>query len=516
MDLPLRKAYGMELSNRTLYQQQLFEQQKNIANSNVSLQPFHPLQQQTFQFTGTETQKPLHSIPIPDFDMDIIDDPISVSPSEPHQFQPPQFQQHQPQFQQQPPQFQPPQFQQHQPQFQQQLPQFQQQPPQFQPPQFQPPQFQQHQPQFQQQPHQFQQQPPQFQQQPHQFQQQPPQFQQQPPQFQQSQQHQPQQPQFQQSQQHQPQQPQFQQSQQPQFQQSQQHQPQQPQFQQHQPQLQQPQLQQPQLQQPQLQQHQPQQPQPKQHQLQQHQLQQHQLQQHQPQFQQPQSQPPQFQQHQPQEQFAQQYHSAKPSDMKALQPPHQQQKPIQHMYQTISSHRPQSQPLRPHFSPLTQTVVAPINQEHQLIYKAFEIYFNNPTFTKTNDTSDSYSLYYARVTCMLAEFRYLIVVTDQDQAPMGTNVSLSDLQWKSFQLRTLSKEVKAPEITYKKENNGVFDDDIQLLKRDKTENKVLYQCVHNPLIVELLPTKKGSVHDYPEKATLEAAMDTFQCVIYFT
>ena len=117
---------------------------------------------------------------------------------------------------------------------------------------------------------------------------------------------------------------------------------------------------------------------------------------------------------------------------------------------------------------------------------------------------------------MLAEFRYLIVVTDQDQVPMGTNVSLSDLQWKSFQLRTLSKEVKAPEITYKKENNGVFDDDIQLVKRDKTENKVVYQCVHNPLIVELLPTKKGSVHDYPEKATLEAAMDTFQCVIYFT
>ena len=68
-----------------------FEQQKNIANSNVSLQPFHPLQQQTFQFTGTETQKPLHSIPIPDFDMDIIDDPITVSPSQP--FQPQQLQQ---------------------------------------------------------------------------------------------------------------------------------------------------------------------------------------------------------------------------------------------------------------------------------------------------------------------------------------------------------------------------------------------------------------------------------------
>ena len=93
---------------------------------------------------------------------------------------------------------------------------------------------------------------------------------------------------------------------------------------------------------------------------------------------------------------------------------------------------------------------------------------------------------------------------------------LKDIRWNSFQLRTLVNEVKAPEINYKKENNGVFDDELILIKRDKKENKVMYQCRFNPLIVELLPSKKGSITDYPDQTTLETAMDTFQCVIYFS
>lgn len=176
----------------------------------------------------------------------------------------------------------------------------------------------------------------------------------------------------------------------------------------------------------------------------------------------------------------------------------------------LSSIRPQS---FPHIQPIIKPVA---NPEHQLVYKSFETYFNNPKFIKTNETNDSFSLYYARVNCMLAEFRYLIVVTDQDNAPKGTIMYLNDLNWKSFQLRILSKEISAPEISYKRENSGLFDDEIKLIKRDKEAQKVMYQCRFNPLIVELLPTKKGSVMDYPDSSTLETAMDTFHCVIYFS
>ena len=201
--------------------------------------------------------------------------------------------------------------------------------------------------------------------------------------------------------------------------------------------------------------------------------------------------------------------ASNPQPFRNLQPEQLQPspQPFQPLGQSIQSIRPQS-------FPLVQPMVS--NPDHQLVYQSFEIYFNNPTFVKTNEPNESFSLYYARVNCMLAEFRYLIIVLDQDQAPKGTEVPLHNLRWKSFQLRTLAKEVPAPEMTYKKENNGVFDDEIKLIKRDKTANKVMYQCRFNPLIVELLPSKKGSVMDYPDSSTLETAMDTFQCVIYFS
>ena len=143
------------------------------------------------------------------------------------------------------------------------------------------------------------------------------------------------------------------------------------------------------------------------------------------------------------------------------------------------------------------------------------MYFENPNFVKVNEATENFSLYYARVNSMISELRYLILITENDFHQKGTIKSLSKIPWRSFQLRVLQKEVKAPETSYKRNNNGVFDDEIQLTKRDKVENKVIYQCRFNPLTVELLPTKKGSIMDYPDKSTLEAAMDTFHCVIYF-
>jgi len=155
------------------------------------------------------------------------------------------------------------------------------------------------------------------------------------------------------------------------------------------------------------------------------------------------------------------------------------------------------------------------NPEQEMIYKSFVFYFNNPKMIKVNESNDSYSLYYARVNFMLAEYRYLIVVVEQDLSPKGSIIHLNHLNWKSFQLRTLYKEVPAPEVNYNKENNGVFDDELVMVKRDKEDQKVIYKCKFNPLMVELIPKRKGNIMDYPDKTSLENAMDTFHCVIYF-
>jgi len=158
----------------------------------------------------------------------------------------------------------------------------------------------------------------------------------------------------------------------------------------------------------------------------------------------------------------------------------------------------------------------PLIQDKDYLYRAFVLYFDNPMFAKVNDASEPYALYYARVKSLLSNPRYLIVITESDYAVKGYKQKLSELAWKSFQLRTINKEIVCPEVSYSKENNGIFDDEIILQQRDKLAEKVIYQCKFNPLTVELLPSKKGSINDYPDKSTLEDAMDSFQCVIYFS
>ena len=280
-------------------------------------------------------------------------------------------------------------------------------------------------------------------------------------------------------------------------------------------------------------------------------------------------QPVQQQQQQPQYQHVQQQHQ-----QHQYQPVQQQQQPQQPQYQPAPQPLPQYQPaqhpiqlppqapFQPQYQPRQQTpiqeprfqsgqpvhpVQPPKTQEHFLsnttpiqnisvpkqdvtevhaqpasipnhdyLYKAFVLYFENAKFAKINDANENYALYYARVKSLLSNPRYLIVITKQDYFPKGYRQNLGELEWISFQLRTLNKEFPCPEVSYRKENNGIFDDEIILQQRDKLAEKVVYQCKYNPLMIELLPSKKGSIQDYPDKSTLEEAMDSFQCVIYFS
>ena len=72
-----KDARNKEMQNRTLYQQQLFQQQKDLLTSAVTSQPFHPLQQQSFYFNETVPEK---KPSVQQFDMDIIDDMEEFQP----------------------------------------------------------------------------------------------------------------------------------------------------------------------------------------------------------------------------------------------------------------------------------------------------------------------------------------------------------------------------------------------------------------------------------------------------
>jgi hypothetical protein len=154
---------------------------------------------------------------------------------------------------------------------------------------------------------------------------------------------------------------------------------------------------------------------------------------------------------------------------------------------------------------------------NELIYKAFLLYFGDAPCTKMNGASDQHSTYVVKVYSLLAETRYLVIITTQDMLPKYSVRQLRDLKWLSFQTRVMSIDVTLHyEHHLPAENNGVFDDMLVLMQRSKEQNKVTYQCRHNPLTVELIPTKKGSIYDYPDSARLESALETFHCVVYFS
>lgn len=156
-----------------------------------------------------------------------------------------------------------------------------------------------------------------------------------------------------------------------------------------------------------------------------------------------------------------------------------------------------------------------MDDSKRIIYNGFLHYFGNPECTKINSDTDQHSSYAVRTTSMLSENRYLLVILRQDLLPKGTVRRLKDIPWECFQVRVLKTDLIVGEYSPPKENNGLFDDKIMLVKRDRENNKVVYQCTYNPLIVELIPSKSGSVLDYPKEATLEEALNTSGCVIYF-
>jgi hypothetical protein len=150
-----------------------------------------------------------------------------------------------------------------------------------------------------------------------------------------------------------------------------------------------------------------------------------------------------------------------------------------------------------------------------LVYRAFTLYFGDVSLTKINSPDDQHATYAARIYSLLAEPRYLIVITYQDFAPNHSVKKLSQIPWESFQTRVLKMDLALEDIAIPRENNGVFDDPITVYKRDKANGKVVYQSLNMPIMVELVAGKKGSILDFPDKATLEGALETFQCVVYF-
>ena len=158
-----------------------------------------------------------------------------------------------------------------------------------------------------------------------------------------------------------------------------------------------------------------------------------------------------------------------------------------------------------------------IYQERTNVRNSLVEYFGDMIMTKVRnispDINTSYSLYYARVGCLLCiDDRYIIVIIKDNMLPIGHQSYLSALEWISFQTRTIDKPIPGLKTqTTRSKMNNIVASKIKLI--DKKSDRYVYFTEDEPIKIELLFTKQDE--SYAEFGTIQSALDTYNCVISF-
>lgn len=187
----------------------------------------------------------------------------------------------------------------------------------------------------------------------------------------------------------------------------------------------------------------------------------------------------------------------------------------------------------------------------QEIYNSIVEYFGDVVFTKliSKSTSDgnNYGIYYCKIGCMLCvDNRYLIAIVKEDinpqnlyddmyqssseTIPIGSQIYLSNLQWCSFQTRSIDdfESVNPHNIKLKQQNvknNRNIVVDLEMKQTNELQDRVVYDCSENyPIVVDIMKrkSKEKSIYDqmngyeneyYSEKCSLQTLLESYQCVL---
>ena len=155
--------------------------------------------------------------------------------------------------------------------------------------------------------------------------------------------------------------------------------------------------------------------------------------------------------------------------------------------------------------------------ENDVIYKAFDDYFMSPTLTKIKNIGN-YSMYMSKLYCLLSkECRYIVIFTNADSNPVHFNEKLANLNWVSFQTRTIDAEeysnFKFKSHSYDVIGQGELLADI--VRTEITEEASIYDCEKLNLTVTLLHTEKNTKEVYQSSGHVISALETFQTIVTF-
>lgn len=167
------------------------------------------------------------------------------------------------------------------------------------------------------------------------------------------------------------------------------------------------------------------------------------------------------------------------------------------------SHHHQTQSSLPSSSP-RQTI--------EQFYEDIAGYYTGIRFTKVeNKVQENVSVYVAYIfSYMGKDNRYLIVICDLDQAPIGYETPLANLRWISFQTRTLSTWYNLESQEHRVPDNHRLNDVI--LRLDGRTEKYTSYVTDPPISVLLLhDMKRDNMYQWPDSLKLNQALETYQC-----
>lgn len=157
-------------------------------------------------------------------------------------------------------------------------------------------------------------------------------------------------------------------------------------------------------------------------------------------------------------------------------------------------------------------IILDYNLETESVYKYFVDYFNNPTMTKIKNTLNL-TMYLTKIECLLSnEFRYLIILIDEDNLPIGAQKLMSNLSWKSLQTRTLTENHTLPIHKYNPTNNTPLNKIIY--RTNITDDFSTYECKQLSLTITLL--HKRDKNEYRAHGSVTNAIETYQTIITIT
>jgi hypothetical protein len=146
------------------------------------------------------------------------------------------------------------------------------------------------------------------------------------------------------------------------------------------------------------------------------------------------------------------------------------------------------------------------------LYELIDNYFESPVLQKTQNKNNS-SIYMCKIKTLLAspEQRYLIATTSLDKNPIGIQIPLYNISWKSFQTRSLPiLDIKLPQHNYSPKNNQDYMIKVSVINR--YEDHTDYNIDGYKSIVTLLHKNKN-LYEYPPNGNLAACLETYKTII---